>query len=161
MALLLEIEMASPPAGATPFRVTVQVELPAASEVGEQLRPLSGTLGPAVTVTVVVWLCALLVAVTVIVWLVETVPAVAVNDAVLVPAPIITLAGTVNAPLLLARVIVVAFNAVLFKLTVQVADAPAARLFGVQLTALNCAGPLRFRVKFCVTLFKLAVSNAA
>ena len=160
MALLLEIEMASPPAGAMPFRVTVHVELPAASEVGEQLSPLSGTLAPAVTTTVVVWLCALLVAVTVTAWLVETVPAVAVNEAVLTPAPIVTLAGIVNALLLLARAIVVAFNAALFKLTVQVAVAPTATLFGVQLTALNCAGPLRFREKFCETPFKLAVSSA-
>jgi hypothetical protein len=110
---------------------------------------------------VVVWLCAPLVAVTVTVWPVVTVPAVAVNDAVLVPALIVTLAGTGNTPLLLTRAIVVAFNAALSKLTVQVADAPMATLFGVQLTALSCAGPLRFRVKFCVTLFKLAVNNAA
>jgi hypothetical protein len=77
------------------------------------------------------------VAVTVTVWPVVTEPAVAVNEAALAPALIVTLAGTVNALLLLARAIVVAFAAALFKLTEQVVDDPPARVFGVQLTALS------------------------
>ena len=144
---------------AAPVRLTVQTDVPGAFTVpGAQLNPLSCTL--AASVTVVVCVCAPLVAVTVTVCPVKTVPAVTVKVAVLDPAPTVTLAGAVRAALLLPTPIVIALDAALFKLTVQVADAPVPRVFGVQLTPLNCAGALRFNVKFCVKPFKLAVRPA-
>jgi hypothetical protein len=79
---------------------------------------------------------------------------------VLDPAPTVTLAGAVSAVLLLATPIVMALAAALFRLTVQVDDDPAPKVFGVQFTPLNCAGALRFNVKFCVTPLQLAVRPA-
>ena len=144
---------------AAPVRLTVQTELPGAFTVpGAQLNPLNCTVAASDTVAVCV--CAPLVAVTVTVCPVNTVPAVTVNVAVLDPAPTVTLAGAVRAALLLPTPIVSALAAALLKLTVQVAEAPAPKVFGVQLTPLNCAGALRFNVKFCVTPFRLAVRLA-
>ena len=140
---------------AAPVRLTVQTEVPGAFTVpGAQLNPLSCTL--TVNVTVVVWLCAPLVAVTVTLCPVATVPAVTVKVAAADPAPTVTLAGAVSAVLLLATPTVIALVAALLRLTVQVAAAAAPKVFGVQLSPLNCAGALRFRVKFCVTPFELA-----
>ena len=87
---------------------------------------------------------------------VATVPAVTVKVAAAEPTPTVTLAGAVNAVLLLATPIVIALEAALLRLTVQVAAAAAPKVLGVQLSPLNCAGALRFRVKFCVTPLELA-----
>jgi hypothetical protein len=144
---------------AAPVRLTVQADVPGAFTVpGAQLNPLSCTL--AANVTVAVWLCAPLVAVTVTVCPVATVPAVTAKVAVPDPIPTVTLAGAVNAVLLLATPTVIALAAALLRLTVQVAEAPAPKVFGVQLSPLNCAGALRFSVKFCVTPLELAVRAA-
>ena len=55
LSLLLFSPTAKPPAGASPFSVTVQAEDPGAFTVpGEQLKPL--TVTAAFTATVAVWL---------------------------------------------------------------------------------------------------------
>ena len=78
------------------------------------------------------WLWPLRVAVTVALWLLLTLPEVAVKVALLWPDAIVTLAGTVSNPLLLASETVAALLAALFKVTVQVLDALLPRLEGAQ-----------------------------
>jgi hypothetical protein len=76
-----------------------------------------------------------------------TVPAVAVKGALLWLAETVTLAGTVNNPLLLPKETVVALVAALFKNTVQLLDALLASDVGEQDTEESCAGALAVSVK--------------
>ena len=147
------------PDGAAAVKLTVQLDVPGAFTVaGEQLK----LAGCAVTVsaTVVVWLIPFRDAVIVTVCAVVTVPVVAVNVALLWVAPTVTLAGTVNDPLLLPKVTTAALEAALFKLTVQVLDALLPKLEGEHDTDDNCAGAFAVSVNVCDPPFKEAVSNA-
>jgi len=78
------------------------------------------------------WLWPLRVAVTMALWLLLTVPEVAVKVALLWPDATVTLAGTVSNPLLLASETVAALVAALFKVTVQVLEAPLPKVEGAQ-----------------------------
>ena len=71
-----------------------------------------------------------------------TVPELAVKGALLWFAETVTLAGTVNAPMLLLNETVVALAAALVKDTVQLLDALLPSDVGEQDTELSCAGAL-------------------
>ena len=84
----------------------------------------------------------------------------AVKAADLAPALTVTLAGAVSSELLVCSATTVAVIAWADNVSVQAAAWPAPNVLGVQLSPLNCAGALRFSVKFCVTPFELAVRAA-
>ena len=84
----------------------------------------------------------------------------AVKAAELWPTFTVTLAGAVSFASLDCSATTRAVSAGADNVTMQVAVWPAPTVPGVQLTPLNCAGALRFSVKFCVTPFRLAVSAA-
>ena len=73
-------------------------------------------------------------------------PVVAANVALLWPAEMLTLGGTVNDTLLLPRPTMVVIGAALFKNTVQVLDALLPSEVGEQDTEVSCAGALPVRV---------------
>jgi hypothetical protein len=83
-----------------------------------------------------------------------------VKVALLWPAATLTLAGTVNVPLLLLKETVVVPLAAWFNDTVQVLDALLARADGEQDTEESCAGAFALRVKVCEAPFRDAVTNA-
>ncbi len=117
--LLLDSPTVSPPPGAAPLSVTVQLDVPGAFTLdGLQDTPLGVTL--ATRLTCVLAVCALNVAVIVAVALLLTVPAVAVNVPLLAPLATAMLAGTVSTPVLLDRLTVAVLDAALFNVTVQV-----------------------------------------
>ena len=93
-------------------------------------------------------------------WALATVPVVAANVALLWLAPMVTLAGTVNDPLLLPKVTKAADVARPFRLTVQVLDALLPKLEGEHDTDDNCAGALAVRVNVCDAPFREAINNA-
>src|SRR5579872_2485932 len=147
------------PEGAAAVRLTVQLDVPGAFTVaGEQLK----LEGCAVTVsaTVVVWLIPFKDAVTVTVWALATVPVVAAKVALLWLAPMVTLAGTVNDPLLLPKVTTAAMGVLLFKMTVQVLDPLLPKLEGEHDTDVSCAGAFAVSVNVCDPPFREAVNNA-
>ena len=84
----------------------------------------------------------------------------AVKVADLAPALTVTLAGAVRSALLDCRATTMVVNAGADNVSVQAAAWPTPSVPGVQLSPLNCAGALRFSVKFCVTPFELAVRAA-
>lgn len=102
--LLLDSGMATPPEGAAPDKVTVQVEFPAVPRL-DWLQPRELSTTGAVSDRVAVWVLLLYVAVTVADPLLLIVPAVAVKVVVVAPAATVTEAGTVSNPLLLDSVI--------------------------------------------------------
>jgi hypothetical protein len=157
--LLLDSATASPPPGAAPLKVTVQLEVPGAFTLdGLQDKPLGNT--PAVKLTGVLTLSPFRVAVSAAVWALLTVPAVAVNVPLLALAAIVTLAGTVSKPVLLDRLAVIVVDAALFSVTVQVALCPVPSVLGEQLTLNNCAGPAMLNENVRETLLAVAVSVA-
>jgi hypothetical protein len=159
LALLSESVTATPPAGAAPLSVTVQVDDPGAFTLaGEQVKLLTVAGALRFTDEALVWPFQL--AVTVAAWSLFTVPAVAVNVPLLDPVSIVTLAGTLNTPKLLDRATVAELVAALVSVTVQVALCPAPRVPGVQLSPDNCAGAIRFNVNVWVTPLALAETTA-
>ena len=158
-ALLLESATASPPPGAAPLNVTVQLEVPGAFTLdGEQDRFEGVRL--AVKLTVVVAVCELNVAVIVAVALLLTVPAVAVKVPLLALVATVMLAGTVSTPVLLDKPTVIVLNAALFSVTVQVALCPVPNVLGEQLTLDNCAGETMLKVAVREVLLAVAVRVA-
>jgi hypothetical protein len=89
-----------------------------------------------------------------------TVAVVAPKVALLWVAATVTLAGTVNAPLLLLKETTVELVAALFKVTVQVLDPLLPSELGEQDTDESCAGALPVRVKVCEAPLSEAVSKA-
>jgi hypothetical protein len=85
---------------------------------------------------------------------------VAVKLALVWVAPTVTLAGTVNDPLLLPKVTTLALAAALFNVTVQVLDTLLPKLEGEHDTDVSCAGAFAVRVNDCDAPFKDAFSNA-
>ena len=75
-------------------------------------------------------------------------------------APTVTLAGTVNDPLLLPKVTTLALAAALFNVTVHVLDELLPKLEGEQDTEVSCAGAFAVRVNVCDAPFREALSNA-
>lgn len=159
LALSSDSVTANPPAGAAPLRVTVQVEYPGPFTLaGAQLIPLNDTVVAKSTVAVVFF--PFQPAVTRAVWLVLIVPAVAWNVPLLDPAPIVTLAGTVNPPKLLDRLTVAGLVAAFVKLTVQVEFWPEFSVRGVQLNEDNCGRATSDSEKILFTPLALAVITA-
>jgi hypothetical protein len=87
-------------------------------------------------------------------------PVVAVKLALLWPAAIVTLAGTLTFALLLLSVTAVAALAVPAIDTAQDAELFEPRLVGEQESVLNCAGATRFKVLVKETALALAVTTA-
>ena len=85
---------------------------------------------------------------------------VAAKVALLWVAPTVTLAGTVNDPLLLPKVTMLPLAAALFSVTVQVLDALLPKLEGEQDTDESCAGAFPVSVNVCDAPFREALSNA-
>jgi hypothetical protein len=98
--------------------------------------------------------------VTVAFWLLLTVPVLAENVALLWPAWIETLTGTVTKALLLLSDTDVIAAAFWFSVTVQVLDALLPRVDGVHDKDVSCAGALTVRAKVCEAPFRVAVSVA-
>ena len=158
-ALLLDSATASPPPGAAPLSVTVHAEVPGAFTLaGLQVTPLGVTA--ATRLTVVFTVCAFKLAVTVAVALLLTVPAVAVKVPLLAPVPIVILAGTVSAAVLLDRLTVAVLKAALFSVTVQVEACAVPKALGAQLTPDNCAGATRVKLVVFAVLLAVAVRVA-
>jgi hypothetical protein len=159
LALLLERAMVTPPAGAAAVRRIVQVELPGAFTVaGEQViepgctdivRPIDvdcvAPLSEALTVT----FCA-----------VVTAAVAAKKVAVLWPAEMARLDGTVNAALLLLSAIVPAARAALFSAMVQVLEALLLNVAGEHDTEEICAGAIALRLKVLERPLRVAVRMA-
>jgi hypothetical protein len=99
-------------------------------------------------------------AVTVTFCAVVTVAVVTVNVALLWVAPTVTLAGTVNHPLLLLKITPLAVPAAWLNVTVQVLDALLPKLEGEHDTDESCAGAFAVSVNDCDAPFKDAVTNA-
>ncbi len=117
-------------------KVAVQVDVPGALTVeGEQVKLLIWTA--AARLMVDCWLWPLRVAVTMALWLVLTTPEAAAKVLLLWPTATVTLAGTVSNPLLLARVMMAALVAALFKVTVQVLEALLPKVEGAQASELS------------------------
>ena len=89
-----------------------------------------------------------------------TVAVVAANVALLWLAPMVTLAGTVNDPLLLLKVTILALAPAALNVTVQVLDPLLPSAEGEQDIELSCAGADAVRVNVCDPPFSEAVSNA-
>ena len=139
-ALLLDSGTATPPDGAAPDKVTVQVELPALPRL-DWLHPSELSTTGAVRDKVAVLLLLLYVAVTVADPLLLIVPAVAVKVAVVAPAATATEAGTVSRPLLLDRVIVAPPDgAAEDRVTVHVELLPVASAVGLHPIELTTMG---------------------
>ena len=85
---------------------------------------------------------------------------VAAKVALLWLAPMVTLPGTVNDPLLLPKVTTLALVAALFNVTVQVLDPLLPRLEGEHDTDESCAGAFPVSVNVCDAPFSEAVSSA-
>jgi hypothetical protein len=152
--LLVESGTVSPPGGAGPFNVTVQVAEPPLGGVQEMLLTTMSK------VTVAVAVCPFQLAVMVTVCGPVTVPAVIVKVPLLVPAPTVMVAGTVNVPALLDRFTVARPAAALVNVTVQVAVWAGPSVVAGQLTADSCAGARRFTVKVWLTPLAVAVRIA-
>ena len=158
-ALLLDSATASPPPGAAPLSVTVQLEVPGAFTLdGVHVKLVGAT--EAVKLTVVFAVCAFKLAVTVAVRLLLTVPAVAVNVPLLNPVPIVMLPGTLSAPVLLDKPTVAVLQAALFSVTAQVELCPVPSVPGEQLTPDSCAGDASPNANVFEVLLALAVSVA-
>src|ERR1700720_1048323 len=93
-------------------------------------------------------------------WLLLTVPVVAENVALLWPAWIDTLAGTVTEALSLVSDTDDMAAAFWFSVTVQVLDALLPSVDGVHDKDVSCAGALTVTTKVCEALFRVAVSVA-
>jgi len=160
--LLLDSVTASPPPGAAPLSITVQMEDPGAFTLdGAQERPVRPLgITDAVKLTVVVLLCPFQVTVTVAVWLLLTVPVVATNVPLLELVPIVILAGIANAARLLDRLTVAVLVGALVSITVQVAACPLPSVPGEQLTAEICAGATIPRENVREVLLAVAVMVA-
>jgi hypothetical protein len=89
-----------------------------------------------------------------------SVPVVAVKFALVWPAEIVTLAGTVTLALLLLKVTVAAELAAPVRDTVQLAEEFELKLVGAQESVLSCAGATRFKVLVKETALALAVTTA-
>ena len=85
---------------------------------------------------------------------------VAAKVALLWVAPTVTLAGTVNDPLLLPKVTMLPLAAALLSVTVHVLDALLPKLEGEQDTDESCAGVFPVSVNVCDAPFREALSNA-
>jgi hypothetical protein len=143
---------------AAAVNAAVQVEVPGAFTVaGEQIKLLNWAA--AAKLMVACWLWPLRVAVTMALWLLLTVPEVAVKVALLWPDATVTLAGTVSNVLLLASATVAALVAALFKVTVQVLEAPLPKVEGAQPSEVSWAGATRLKVLVLVTPAALAVTT--
>lgn len=139
-ALLLESGTLTPPAGAAPDKVTVQVEVSALPRL-DLLQPSELSTMGAVSDNVVVFVTLLYVAVMVADPLLLIVPAVAVNVAVVAPAFTVTDAGTVSSPLLLDNATVAPpAGAAADIATVHVDVLPLGNDVGLQPTELSTAG---------------------
>ena len=90
----------------------------------------------------------------------ETVPVVAAKLALLWLAATFTLAGIVNAALLLLKDTVVLLATAWFNATMQVLEALLPRVEGEQDTEVSCAGALAVRVNAWARPLSAAVSNA-
>jgi hypothetical protein len=158
-ALLLDSVTKTPPDGAGPLNVTVQVDVPGALTVdGAHEMPLSER--PAVKVTGALALCPFKVAVSAAVCPVVIVPAIAVNVVFEALLAIVMLAGTVSAAVLLDKATVTAFKVALFSVTVQTALWPVPSVLGEQLSEESWASETRFSVVVRLTLLALAVMVA-
>src|ERR1700693_5037257 len=93
-------------------------------------------------------------------WLLFTVPVAAVNVALLWPAWIDTLAGTVTKALLLLSDTDVMAAAFRFRATVQGLEALLPRVAGAQESDVSCASALTVRAKVLEPPFRVVVSVA-
>ena len=95
-------------------------------------------------------------------WLPFTLPELAPKVALFWPDATVTLAGTESNVLLLASETKTALVAVVFNLTVQVAEALLVKAEGAQASDVSCAGafPVALRVKVWELPLRLAVSRA-
>jgi hypothetical protein len=122
-----------PPLGAAPLKLTVQAAFPGAVTLaGAQVKPLG------ITATIKL-MAALAVpplndAVNAAVWLLAIMPAAALKVALATPAATVTLAGTVNRPVLLASVTTAALAAALLNVTLHVVLWPLPSVFGEQVS---------------------------
>jgi hypothetical protein len=123
--------------------------------VGEQNSDLGCPFGPLLAVRVKVWETPLRVAVNRALWLEVTAATVAVNVALLSPAPILTLPGTVTLVLLLASVTLAALEAAAVKVAVQVEVAGPVTELGEQVKLLNWVAAVAVRLKIACLLWPL------
>jgi hypothetical protein len=132
-ALLLEIDILAPPEGATPVKVTVPVaELPPVTLEGLTETDDNETVPAGVMASAAVLLTPLYVPVIVAETEDVTDLVVTVNVAVVAPAATVTEAGTVAEALLLeSATLTPPEGAVLFKVTVPVAEVPPVTLEGL------------------------------
>ena len=158
--LLLDSGTATPPEGAAPEKVTVQVELPAVPRL-DWLQPRELSTTGAVSDRVAVWVLLLYVAVTVADPSLLIVPAVAVKVAVVAPAATATEAGTVSNPLLLDSVMLAPpAGAAEDTVTVHVELLPVARAVGLHPIELIKIGGVNETTAVCVLLLYVAVMVA-
>jgi len=137
--LLLESVTALPPVGADSFRVTVQVvDAPELTLLGLHAR--AETTAGSTKLNVVLCKVPFKVAVTVAVWFAGRTPAVAMKLAELDPEGTVADAGIVRRMLLSDNVTVAPDEAVWFKLTVQVVEAPEVKVPGLQLNDVKPSG---------------------
>ena len=108
------------------------------------------------------WLWPFQLAVIVALWLPLTDPELAEKAALLWPAGMIMLAGTVSSPLSLASDTVAALVAEVLKVTAQLLDALLLSIEGVQTSDVSCTGDgaVVVSVKLWETPFSVAVSTA-
>ncbi len=120
------------------LRLTVQLlDRLLANAAGVQVREVSCADAAAVSVTVNVVETPLRVAVSTAAWLEVTAATVALNVALLSPAPILTLAGTVTLPLLLDSVTLTALEGAALIVTVQVEVPGPVTFAGEQINPLS------------------------
>jgi hypothetical protein len=160
IAFPLVNETASPPAGAAPVKLTVQVEVPGALTVaGLQLSVLSWLDG--VTVTLADLLTPFVPAVMVTLFALATVPAVTVMVCVFAPAATAVFAGTGNALLSLDRFTRNPLPVAAFvKDTVQEVVCPLVTLAGVHTSDDSTGSAETFKVEVLETPAAVAVSSA-